>query len=179
MIVDNKQIQYCKEGKILGLHITNFGYKSHITNTYLRTKSLLSSLKSFSDATLEVKRRLYMSLIRPILTYPPVPINAASIPSIYKLQIVQNKALRFIFDVRYPEIPTNEELHINGEMIPLNIVLNRQAKEIWNKIYQLDIDNQTERIIKRNDDEVRIQSVSFRSSQDSILNDDPIPLYRR
>lgn len=43
-----------------------------------------------------------MSLINPIIEYPAVPQNALKKTNMKKIQVVHNKALRFIYNARYP-----------------------------------------------------------------------------
>ena len=74
------------------------------------------------------------SLILPTLTYPVTPLNSASRSSIINLQRVQNKALNFIYDVRWPMRDTARSMHTRASMQPLNQVIHNRVCTVWSKI---------------------------------------------
>ena len=75
IILDNGDIMYYdQEGVILGLKISTTGYKTHVTNRVNKAKAELTKLFRFRELSTRNKRKLYLSLIRPILTYPTIPM---------------------------------------------------------------------------------------------------------
>ena len=70
-------------------------------------------MKYLRHLSIKAKTQLVKSLILTILTYPCVPLNTCSISRLYQLQIVQNKALRWIYNIKYSqeEFVTNKSLH--------------------------------------------------------------------
>lgn len=141
LIVEENIYPYASEGNVLGLTITKSGYKSFINNKINRLKHGLIKLKKFHNLTIKNKKKLYTALIRPIIEYPPIPINALKKSNIYELQKIQNKALRFIYNVRYPDLITNTELHERAGIQTIEELLNERAKTIWEKIQALELNN--------------------------------------
>ena len=98
---DVHRTQY--SGTALGLRITNRGYTQHITNRVNHARHNLSKLYRFYDMPIKIKTHLIKALILPILDYPPIPTHTLSKTQISKLQIIQNKALRYATNQRYPK----------------------------------------------------------------------------
>ena len=74
-------------------------------------------------------------MIRPVLEYPAIPICVSSKNNIKKIQTVQNKALRRAI-VRNPreDRRTNEDIHRETEIDPMNIRIYQLASNIWRKL---------------------------------------------
>ena len=77
---------------------------------------------------------MYLTLIKSILTYPPVVLHTVSKTQAIKMQIVQNKAARIITKTRLSDRVTNRYVNELAELIPVNISIHEQAKNIWQKI---------------------------------------------
>ena len=121
--------------KILGLTINNHSFTSrHIQAATDKAKLFLLHLRMTNDLNTASKTLLVKSLILPTLTYPCIPLNTASVTGLYQLQVIQNKALRFIYNSRYPQMETNRSLHLRLNIKPLNQVIHNQAKAIWEKL---------------------------------------------
>ena len=82
------------------------------------------------------KDRLYLvkTLVLPILLYPCIPLNVCSPSNMLKLQIVQNRALKFVYGIRYPVLVTARTLHVRAKLKPINVVLHTRAINIWRKL---------------------------------------------
>ena len=87
---------------------------------------------------IKLKARLYKTLVLPHLTYPAVPLNIYSNTQYKKLQVVQNKAIHWIMNERWPiKCPINlrqEQLKIE----PIKDRIIRLAEGIWSKIHEED-----------------------------------------
>lgn len=66
--------------------------------------------------------------------YPPIPLHAAKKTNLRKLQIIQNKSLRYVYGIRYPDRIRNETLHNRAELKTMNVMLHEQANKTWRKI---------------------------------------------
>lgn len=139
IIVDGDIYPYSTEGIVLGLKITRTGYKSFIKDKIRRLNITLSKLKRFSNLSSNNKKKLYMALIRSTLEYPPIPLHAMTKSTINELQIIQNRALRFIYNVNYPDKISNNSLHIRANIPKIEDLLNSRAQEVWKKITQLEL----------------------------------------
>ena len=75
---DETHYDYEGEGVVLGLKIT-YGYTKHITGRIARATQELKKIKRFKNLKVQNKRKLYLAMIRPILTYPIIPTVSSSI----------------------------------------------------------------------------------------------------
>ena len=89
----------------------------------------LHKIKRFISAPPKIKLHLYKALVRPILEYPaPLLVNSAK-SSIHKLQLVQNKALRFIYNVKWNDFTTTDSLHKRANIL----TIQDRLKQLNNK----------------------------------------------
>lgn len=139
LIIEGDLMNYNTQGSMLGLKITTTGYTSHMKEKVGRANALLTKLQRFQNLSEKNKKQLYLSLVRSILEYPPIPIIALSKTQIESLQKIQNKALRFIYNIKWYEFKTNEELHRRAEFPRIEEILKQRAEDIWNKITDLDL----------------------------------------
>lgn len=171
--INNTQTEYKSNGRMLGLYFSNRGISKQLTIRKAIATTTLQSLYRFKNLSTENKRKLYLTYIRPKLTYPPIPIHTASKKSISSLQKVQNKALRLITNTRWTDFKTNRQIHEETNIPPLNIYLHQQAQNTWNKIevehpqlyQQLEMDPNNR------------QHYYFPSSRLKALQNEPAPQY--
>ncbi len=131
--VNGKEIETTTAGKLLGLNITSSGFVGHIRKTINKGYGILSQLKRFSNLTPKIKTTLVKTLLIPVMTYPPIPLCMASPTQKRRMQIVLNKALRFIHCNEDEQLNTSE-LHIKYNITPLNICNYNKAVNIWETI---------------------------------------------
>ena len=89
---------------------------------------------------------------------------------------MQNRALKFAYDIRYPSVPTAKSLHERAKMPPLNQNIYKGAKEMWRKIEAgdaADVDT-FNNIININ---ITNPHFYFPSSYDRVQKDLPPPIY--
>lgn len=175
--IEGNEIEYSTGGQILGLKITKGGYAQFIKEKKQNLNHTLSKLSRFSEATSTTKRKLYMALIRSTLTYPPIPLVTAKPTNMNKLQVIQNKSLRFIYNIRYPNIVNNKELHDRANLPPVNVLLYDLAKNIWDKIDIMDISSQRE-LINIENNIIVTNSATYPSSKQLMLLPPPQPIFR-
>ncbi len=96
IVVNGKELNTCKEGKLLGLKVQSTGIVGHVSTLKNKANALLTKLRRFTNLTPKIKTTLFKTLLIPILEYPPVPLSAASLTQKITLQSVLNNALRFI-----------------------------------------------------------------------------------
>lgn len=134
LIIDEDLIDFKDEGKILGFKINTRGYLDSVNDRKHKAIGALSRLYRFKNMPTKIKTHLIKALVLPILEYPPIPTHTFSHAQVKKLQIVQNRALRFATNQHYPYTLTTEQIHHHTKTKPLNIRLHNQAKKIWGKI---------------------------------------------
>jgi len=134
----NIDVGFTKEGKLLGLKITNTGIAAHKERINI-ANNVLAKLKRFSGCPEDIKIYLYKMLVRPIFEYPPVPLNTMALSSWYKLQAIQNKAILWAKGIRWPNPrPSIRELHTLYKIDPINIRIHHQATRTWERLEYLE-----------------------------------------
>ena len=90
-----------------------------------------------------------------------------------KLQGVQNQALRYAYNERYPYTHTSVELHRMANLLPLNIRLHQRAQKTWDKLERMEDANYQQLIDNLPDVDHGWIPSSLRLSQ----QDDPEGIY--
>ena len=162
------------EGKVLGLNITSTGYSKHIKERISKATIELKKIKRFKNINLKNKRKLYLALIRPILTYPIIPTVSASKSLLKKMQRVQNEALRWMTHTYLRTRNINQELHNRINIDPINIYLINQATKIWNRLREEITEEEFTNLTEAN--ETYVENTRFRRSY-SVINEPITPIY--
>ncbi len=134
IVIDGTPIQYSESGKVLGIRIGTSGYNKHLKETANKGTHALRELQRFYALSTKIKLHLVKAFILPILTYAPIPLITASNTNLKKLQVVQNKGLRFAFNERYPYNQNTRTLHTTANIEPINYRLYLQAEKVFNKL---------------------------------------------
>ena len=96
---------------------------------------MVKKLYVFRELNTKAKLHLVKALVIPSLTYPVTPLNTSSITGMLTLQRVLNKALFFVYDIRWPtNIATAKSLHERARLKPINQIIHNRAKSTWDKI---------------------------------------------
>ena len=92
-----------------------------------KARHALRLIKRFGSASLPTKRHLYQALVKPHLTYGSLPLLLAAKTRRKSLQITQNRALRWMHNIRWSDFVTTSSLHeITRNMPALNLIWSRQ-----------------------------------------------------
>ena len=134
LLIDEDVYYTQNKGKMLGLTITTRGYNTHVNHRTQHAKRTLSKLYRFKNMPVKIKTHLIKTLVFPVLDYPPIPTHTLSKTQISKLQKVQNQALRFATNQRYPYTMNTIEIHTYTKTEPINIRLHNRAKKIWQRL---------------------------------------------
>ena len=135
--VNNREIPYKHTGKMLGLAMNTHGVSVHARQRSAQAHAALTKLKRFTCCNTATKLRLYKATVRPVLDYTAVSLLPLSHTQQHKLQIVQNRALRWATNTYYPNNTTLQQLHTRLNIEPLNIRRHKQANRTWNKLHNL------------------------------------------
>ena len=144
---------YQKTGKALGTIISTRGFSPHITSRIQAAKAKLSTLYRFINLSSNNKRKIYQSLVKSVLEYPPIPLHPISITQQKKMQTIQNKASRIITNIRKLDRKTSKYVNEQARLIPINISIHNQAIRIWQTVRDaipIDILNKLELHPNRN-----------------------------
>ena len=135
VIINNSPIPYSTETKLLGLNIAdrNF-YVKHSEINAARANAELQKLYKFKRLSISSKLRLYKALIRPLLTYPVIPLNILSNEKLKRLQVAQNNGIRWIMDERWPAHCPIDQRHEDLKLEKIDQRIMRLDKDAWAQI---------------------------------------------
>ena len=133
--VENVTIEYTRKANILGLNFKsrNF-FKEQVDANRKNANHELSKLYRLRYLKRSLKVRLYKSKVLPHLTYSSVPLNICSESQLKRLQVIQNKAIRWITNTHYPLICDINEQQNLLKIEPIKERIFRLAHKIWDKI---------------------------------------------
>jgi len=167
-----ESVPIVKKANYLGLTISdNLTWKHHITNVTNKAKAAMTKLRPLlgrrSKLPLNLKRLLYLTTIRPILTYASPAIACLSPSDLKKLQICQNKIMREMVDahryVRNNLIHRDLKIETIGEhMAKLNVGFYKRALSRNN-----DFCNSLQYEVLRED--IHIRPFAAFSTSDAVL----------
>jgi len=101
---------------------TMFRFHYHTSSKAALARKTLQSLYRFRCAASRTKLHLLKALITPLLTYAPLTLTLAAQTNRRKLQIVLNKALRWVYSVAWDDFVSTARLHERAAVLPLNLV---------------------------------------------------------
>ena len=126
-----RYIPVSNTSKVLGVTYDNILHiHYHTQQKAACAHTCLKQLYRFHSTSPKMKLHLYKTLVVPHLTYSPLTPSLAYTTNIRTLQVVQNNALRFIFNTHYTEYRNKRVLTPTGEHCPTKHPLetvNRQA----------------------------------------------------
>ena len=172
--IDDEHLDYSRTAKVLGLTYSNTGLTPQVTVRRAMAFKTLDRLQRFRHLSSHNKRRLYLTILRPQLLYPIIPLNTISDSSYRKLQQVQNKALRFIENTGLTDRIPSIVLHNRNNLPAVNTYLHRRAKDIWTKLQDNNPDIYDRLKPDRNDPP---RNTRFPSTYLTELTPDPLPIY--
>ena len=156
---------------------------AQVNKQVLKARRALASLFRFNTMKTKFKVHLVKALVLPPLFYPTVPLHLARKPQMRKLQVVQNLALRWAFNIKWYHYVTNKKLHKNYKPMfqPVNQELYWRAKALWDKIENEGAgdDSQLKAILGLpvTKDYGRKELKQFPSSYHAVKGPEPAPFY--
>ena len=134
VIVNRKEINYTNKKKILGMTYSTHGISPQVEIRKAMAMKTLTRLQRFRNLPEKNKRKLYLTIVRPQLLYPIIPLNSISKTAHKKLQKVQNKALRFIENTTLNDRIPSTTLHARNKLPTINTYLHRRAINVWTQL---------------------------------------------
>ena len=139
VIVNNRQIPFKNEAKMLSLTLKHTSATSHTTHRIKLSNVQSQRIQIFIKLDSKVKLHLYKALVRPLMEYPIIPNGIQAKAHIYikkkkKMQGVQNKNLKFIAAFSDQRNKTAEELHHHYNLEPMNVRLYDAVTKLWTEI---------------------------------------------
>jgi hypothetical protein len=145
--MDGKKIPYKKSVRYLGYYVQpNLKHNEHVNRVLLKAHTglhkLHSIMKSDSGVSQEVKIKIYVTILRPVLTYAVAIWHNLPKYLIKRLKVFENKCLRMAINFRrsksnYKYIST-EKLHKITRIPRLNMHMFNLASNMLNKTYLHD-----------------------------------------
>ena len=142
--VNNQAIPVKSSVKIFGYnHSRSKLHSGHISSLVAKASNQLIKLRRFRHVPPKVKLYLYKALVRPLIEYPAVLLADSSDNQINRLQVVQNKALRFTYDVKWYERITNVALHQRANVPYIKDRLSTlQQSTVFEKLQETYVDKE-------------------------------------
>ena len=110
-------------------------FHKHVGQQLAKAKLAFQLIKRFGSASAPTKRHLYQALVRPHLAFAPLPLSLSAMIRRRDLQVVQNNALRWIWNTKWNDFVTNESLHETTKNVPaLNVLWSRQINRQFTKM---------------------------------------------
>ena len=129
--------------KILGYTIdNNLNSVIHIKSAISIASRQLSKLNKFKHAPPKIKLQLYKALVSPYLDRPSIQLDKAPKTYISKLQLIQNRALRWAYNINLTDRVPTEQIHLAAKIDPINIRLAKLARKIMFKMKDFYFDNE-------------------------------------
>ena len=129
--VNDVNMQFTNDINLLGLTLTRTGFTKHINDKINLAKHQSLKLKRFYKLKPDLQVRLYTTLIRPIMEYPPIPNALASNSLELKMQRAQNIALCNAVRGTEDSHMTVEQLHEKFGLETMNVHLYNRMTKTW------------------------------------------------
>ena len=135
IVIENTTLKYTNKAKILGLNFkSNNFFKAQVDENIKMANLEIKKLYKFRNLKRNIKVRLYKSKVLPVLTNAAVPLNICSQSQRNCLQLSQNKAIRWITNLYYPNICNINNQQEILKIESINDRINRLAQKVWFKI---------------------------------------------
>ena len=123
--INKNNIPNSRNNNFSGLEFNARDYGYQANKSKIVAEQQLSKLKKLPGLSQHNKLKLNKAIILQALIYITVPLNSVTLPTKYKLQIAQNKALCFITNAE--RLTNNHTLHTIYNIDPINITYPSQA----------------------------------------------------
>ena len=123
-------------GRFLGLTIGGPTLKTSVAHRVGMAGKALSNIRRFQGLSVKWKRLLYLTVVRPALTYPAVVWAALAPKTQASMQSLQTRALQFVTNTPFWTHTTAKELHARADIQPLSSFLLKRAEKELNKLCQ-------------------------------------------
>ena len=141
--IRNNTITTKENIRILGFqHGKQKTFPHHMNQLIHKATYNLHKLYRFKTAPPKIKLILYKTLIRPLMEYPSILLPQASNTNINKLQTIQNKALRFIYNTHWTDFISNNTLHVRANLETVKGRLIRLRDKAFQRYYNTITDEQ-------------------------------------
>ena len=134
VVVNNHQIPFKNDVKMLGLTLKRTGATSHVTNRINLVRIQSGKIKRFIKLEPKIKLHLYKALIRPLMEYPVIPNGIQLSTHTKKMQVVQNRNLKFVAAYSDQSNKTADELHLHYNIDPMNVRMYDAVDKLWTKM---------------------------------------------
>lgn len=172
--INGQILPYATEGNILGLHFNRRGITPQVRKNKHKAQAALTILRRFAPLPTKIKLHLVKACIIPTLHYPAYALNTLSKTSLIKLQRIQNKALRFAYNDRFPYQHLIENLHLQANVKPINSFVFDRGKKITETLLHNLHDPIFTDIANNNNDR---EHGWFRRPSLTLNRQEPAPLY--
>ena len=137
--VNNTNIPITNDISVLGATFSGgkISGEANVAKAITKAGRSLTQLKRFNNAPVKVKKYLYKALTRPVMEYPAYLNTNIKQKTKGKLQVVQNRALRFISNIKQSDRVKMQTLHEEHNIEAFNVRLDKLANKSFNKMKEL------------------------------------------
>lgn len=111
ILIEGIHIDYADNGQLLGLTVGKTDIDKHLSDIIRKGKIALTELYRLRNLPTKNKLHLIKASVIPISSYLSSPPFTISTAKMNKLQTIQNKALRYALNGRYPYVRNTRTLH--------------------------------------------------------------------
>ena len=138
--VEDENLNFTTEFNILGLTLTRTGCQKHLGAKIRSAKGQLLKLRRFEHLNPSLIIRLYLTLVRSIIEYPPIPNGFLAKKNIMKLQRLQNRALKLAVRRTDDRYMTIKDIHEKYNIQAINVRLDTRFRKTWDKMERINED---------------------------------------
>ena len=132
--VEDENLNFTTDVNILGLTLTRTGCQKHLGAKIRSAKGQLLKLRRFEHLNPSLIIRLYLTLVRSIIEYPPIPNGLLAKNNLLKLQRLQNRALKLAVRRTDDRYMTLKDIHEKYNIQAINVRLDTRFRRTWDKM---------------------------------------------
>ena len=165
--INNETIPFAPSTNILGVTFDNqLNFKKHINHKYKLANNTLNKLKKFTSLHPKLQYQIFQTLSLSQIMYSTTPLIHPMQYGIKKVQTLQNKALRQIYQISWTLKKTNVQIHIENNIPFLEEKIH--AKFMKNYYTLLNQNNHILNNLERNTDRDTTFTIRMANPPDTI-----------
>lgn len=165
--INNETIPFAPSTNILGVTFDNqLNFKKHINHKYKLANNTLNKLKKFTSLHPKLQYQIFQTLSLSQIMYSTTPLIHPLQYGIKKVQTLQNKALRQIYQISWTLRKTNVQIHIENNIPFLEEKIH--AKFMKNYYTLLNQNNHILNNLERNTDRDTTFTIRMANPPDTI-----------
>lgn len=134
IVSPNLSIPLVRTGMMLGMKIASTGLSKHVGWRCSMAEARAREISKFGQLSRDRKQLLYNAVVRSVLTYPAIPLNAVNRRGMSRMQLLQNRGVRFVCGGRRNDRVRTASYHGRINQKAVNSFLFDRGLDIWKKL---------------------------------------------